>query len=157
MHRFSRTVWFPSHNHMASLQYICRDIYVVKRLLILFITACTVAPLYGQVLRFSQQVDANGTPLQPGTSFTLAKQGDRITFHLQLPPAKQYDRVHFDLYLLDDKKEIYHASVQVAGQTGPWIAKEIAFYKPGRYRVYVFDDKEQELVRGEVDVRIGGH
>jgi len=109
---------------------------------------------FSQSLTFCDKADAAGKAINANTTFTVAKNGGPVTMLFTAPPASKLSTVSFDVYRLDNGKEVLVTSMKqpVAGSQN-YAAKQMTFYDEGRYRVYVFDDQDKPLARAEVLIK----
>lgn len=109
---------------------------------------------FSQALTFCDRADVTGKAINAGTTFTIAKNGGPVTLLFSLPSAAKLSTVNFDLYKLENGKEIFQSTMkQPVDASREWVAKQITLYNEGRYRVYVFDDQDKQLAKGELTIR----
>ena len=109
---------------------------------------------FSQSLTFCDKTDASGKAVNANTTFTVAKNGGPVTMLFTTSPAAKLSTVSFDVYRLDNGKEVFQSTLKqpvTGGQN--WVAKQMTFYNEGRYRVYVFDDQDKPLARAEVLIK----
>ena len=107
-----------------------------------------------QSLTFCERVDAAGSPVDSNTTFSVSKNGSPVTFYFVLPAGFNSTSVNFDVYRLDQQKEIFHSTIkQPVNASQKVVSKQMTFYDAGRYRVYVFDDKDKQLAKSELMIK----
>jgi hypothetical protein len=109
---------------------------------------------FSQALTFCEKVDASGKSVNENTVFTVTKNGGPVTMRFTLPAAYKATLVSFDVYKIDNGKEVFQTTLkQNVTNSQNWVSKQMTFYNEGRYRVYVFDDQDKQLSRAEVLIK----
>ncbi|MCS6991336.1 MAG: hypothetical protein NZL95_05690 [Chitinophagales bacterium] len=107
------------------------------------------APAFAQGLSFSAGEQARGE--NPST-FVVASDGGAINIFFALPASAQATEVSFDIYRVSGNKEQYHATVKSPVSARKTADKQVWFYDEGRYRIYVYDEHDRLLSKGEFTV-----
>ncbi|MCS6917486.1 MAG: hypothetical protein RMK52_05095 [Chitinophagales bacterium] len=110
--------------------------------------------LQGQSLRFfpGEQAVAES---HAEASFRVASEGGAVRMVFSAASSMVGGELSFDIYRLVSNKEQYHATVKAKVSNNKLAEKEVWFYEPGRYRVYVFDEQDRQLTKAEFTVRKG--
>ena len=109
---------------------------------------------FSQSLTFCDKADAGGKPVNANSVFTVAKNGGPVTMLFTLPAASKLTSVSFDVYKIDNGKEVFQSTLkQPVNGSQNSVSKQMIFYNEGRYRVYVFDDQDKQLSKGEVLIK----
>jgi len=109
---------------------------------------------FSQSLVFCEKVAENGTPEKPSHIFTIGSKGGFFDFLVLLPEAVGTAEVKYDIYSVDDDgKETFDVTVsQTVQKEWVWFSKEVTFYKPGDYTIYVYTAEDRLLCTGMVKV-----
>lgn len=108
---------------------------------------------HAQSLSFCQKLDASGNPANPSTEFTVGKNGGPVLFYFVPPQSFASASVNFDVYTLQEGKEVFKVTLKQSASGSKAVAKQMTFYDAGRYRIYVFDDKDKQLAKGELTIK----
>src|SRR5258706_12108233 len=122
----------------------------------LFLAACLIfsGAVFSQQLTFCEKLDARGNPVNPGNTFTVNKNGSPISLCFVTPAGFTGTSVNFDIYRVDDGKEVFHSTMkQPVNSSQKSVVKEMTFYDAGKFRVYVFDEKDQQLAKAELTIK----
>jgi hypothetical protein len=109
---------------------------------------------FSQSLIFCEKVAENGAPEKPSHIFTVSSKGGFFDFLVLLPEAVGTAEVKYDIYSVDDAgKETFDVTVSQAVQKEwVWFSKEVTFYKPGDYTIYVYTAEDRLLCTSMVKV-----
>ncbi len=123
-------------------------------LIVSLITALSIATNFSsaQKLTFCEKADASGNAINANTTFAVAKNGGPVTLLFNLAAGSKLSAVNFDLYKVVDGKEIYQSTIKQP-ISGSWVAKQVTLYDAGKYSVYVFDDADNQLAKGELMIK----
>ena len=114
--------------------------------------------LMAQTLTVCKSVDKDGHPVNAAQEFSVAKDGGKVVFLLQLPPAIHPAAVSYDVYKIDKGKEVFSSTLkQPLEPNKNWLLKEVTFYDAGSYRVYVYDDKDNQLTKANFSIKASGN
>jgi hypothetical protein len=126
----------------------------MKKIIILLLFFVPVMCFSQQVI-FCEQVDALGTPTGKAEEFSIGSKGGFFKILVKLKHEIESKNVVFDVYLMKEEKESFHTSLRMDVKPGlTWFYKEITFFKPGEYHVYVYDGKDQLLGAGKVKIKL---
>ncbi|MFI5134588.1 MAG: hypothetical protein ACHQD9_01925 [Chitinophagales bacterium] len=107
-----------------------------------------------QSLTFCERVDGSGAPINSNTVFSVNKNGSPVTFYFVLPAGYNSSSINFDVYRLNQEKEVFHSTIkQPVSASQKSVSKQMTFYDAGTYRIYVFDDKDRQLAKGELTIK----
>jgi hypothetical protein len=120
--------------------------------IILFILIATASQ--AQRISFCEKVDEKGNPVNASKTFSINKKGGFLSFHVTLPAEVGHPSVTYDLFLVDSLGTEHYDNTfrQAVEPTNMIFWKQIDFYHPGKYRVYVYDDFDKFLCAGELTV-----
>ena len=107
---------------------------------------------FAQKLTFCEKADASGNPVNANTAFTISKNGGPVTLLFTPPLGMKLSSVNFDIYKIIDTKEVYQSSMKQP-VTGAWVSKQVTLYDDGKYRVYVFDENDKQLAKGDLTIK----
>jgi hypothetical protein len=110
---------------------------------------------FSQQVIFCESVTAEGNPVNQAKEFSIGDKGG--FFKVLVKPGKQIEarNVVFDVYLMKEDKETFNSSIKMDVAPGlTWFYKEVTFFQPGEYHVYVYDDRDQVLGVGQVDIKM---
>ena len=111
-----------------------------------------------QSLTFCEKVDASGNPVNPNTVFSVKQNGSPISFFYILPTGYNGASVNFDIYKIDENKEVFHSTMkQAVNPAQKSVSKQMTFYDAGKYRIYVFDEKDQQLAKSDLVIKKSPH
>ena len=124
--------------------------YRILFLLFLFLPFRT----FSQKIIFCEGVDHLGNPKNESNEFTVGMKGGFFKVLVKLNKEVGSETVVYDVYSIQNGKESFENSLQMEVQPAiTWFFKEITFYKPGDYHVYVYDKKDRLLGVGKVKVK----
>ena len=107
-----------------------------------------------QTLTFCKSVDKDGRAVNAAQEFTVAKDGGKVFFLLQLPATIHPTAVSYDVYKIEKGKEVFSSTLkQPTTPNINWLSKEVTFYDPGSYRVYVYDDKDTPITKATFTIK----
>ena len=110
---------------------------------------------FSQQVIFCEQVDSYGNALSPSNEFKVGPKGGFFKILVKMDKEIDAKNAVFDVYMVKDNKETFDNSLRMEVKPGlSWFYKEITFFKPGEYHVYVYDDKDQLLGVGKVNILI---
>jgi len=123
-----------------------------KIILVVFAVASWNMPAYSQQILFCESVDANGKPSGTSTAFSISAQGSFLNVLVKLNGPLSYNRVLYDVYMLDTLgKEKFESSNELPVEPGwTWFNKGFTFYQAGQYVIYVYDESEKLIVTGKL-------
>jgi hypothetical protein len=108
-----------------------------------------------QELVFCEDVNRSGIPQNPSKEFTIGSDGGRIKVLVKQKKEVGSTSIVFDVYRKISGKESFDNSVRMEIQPGvTWFYKEITFYKPGEYIVYVYDEQDKLLGLGALKINL---
>ena len=128
----------------------------MKTKLVFFIASLlfTSEVTFSQALIFCEKADMNGKAVNANTIFTVPKNGGPVTLLFTVPAASKPASVSFDVYRLDNGKEVFQRTIkQDVSASQKFVAKQVTFNDEGRYRVYVFDGSDKPLARSELLIK----
>jgi hypothetical protein len=98
-------------------------------------------------------VDEYGDPVNESDYFTISLDGGYLDFLVQMDYRVGVNLVCFKIYKVENGKEIYDNSIwQDVEPNWTWFWKEIIFYEDGIFNVYVYDEKENFLASGTIQI-----
>jgi hypothetical protein len=108
-----------------------------------------------QKLSFSEKINSNGDPLNAATTFAVGKNGGVVYIHFVLPANFNGAQVNFDVYRLEaGGKEVFQSTMKQPVTAGKsTVSKQMTFYDAGQYRIYVFNEKDQQLGSGTLTIK----
>jgi hypothetical protein len=125
-----------------------------SRIFAVLIALLFTIPGFSQSLTFCDKVDGTGKAVNANSAFTIAKNGGPVTLLFTLPAGSRVATVNFDLYKIDNGKEVFQSTMkQPVNAAQGWVSKQITLYNEGKYRVYVFDDQDKQLAKGELTIK----
>jgi hypothetical protein len=126
-----------------------------NQLLTLFTVLLTAAftPVPAQSLTFCEKLDAAGNPVNSSTTFTVGKNGGPVIFYFVPAQGISSPTINFDIYFIERGKEVFHSTLKQATSSNKPISKQMTFYEAGYYRIYVYDEKDKMLAKGELSVK----
>lgn len=111
--------------------------------------------IFSQQVIFCESVDHSGVAKNASKEFTIRSGGGLIKILVKLSNEAGSSLVVFDIYKLNNGKEIFDNTVRMEIQPAvTWFYKEITFFKGGNYLVYVYDEKDKLLGLGEVKIKL---
>jgi len=109
---------------------------------------------FSQSLSFCEKIDAKGNPVNINTAFSVNKNGSPVSFIFALPAGYNGASVNFDIYRVDQEKEVFHSTMkQAVNNSQKTVVKQMTFYDAGKYRIYVFDEKDQQLAKSDLIIK----
>ncbi|RPI18527.1 MAG: hypothetical protein EHM58_04950 [Ignavibacteriae bacterium] len=132
---------------------------MLKKLLTIGFIAFTLVILSGEVtsqtLYFCESVDRDGYPITESSVFNISRSGGYFTFLVRLPYAIKCNSVRYEIYKEDSRgNEVYNTTIyQDTERDWVWFYKEVTFYDPGRYNVYVYDCYDYLLTSSSVKIQ----
>ncbi len=110
---------------------------------------------FSQKVIFCESVTGAGTPVNEAGEFSIGDKGGFFKILVKLNKQLEATNVVFDVYLMKDNRETLDNSLKMDVKRGlTWFYKEITFFKPGEYHVYVYDDRDQILGVGRVKIKL---
>ena len=124
------------------------------RILISLLLVFSLAHAHAQRISFCERVDEKGNAINASNTFAISKTGGSLNFLVNLPNEFGHAFAVYDIFMLDSLgKEKFDNTVKQAVQPSVMIfSKQIDFYRPGKYRVYVYNDYDKFLCGGELTV-----
>lgn len=120
---------------------------------LLFLFLFTPGVSNSQNLFFCESVDEYGDPVNESDYFTISLDGGYLDFLVQMDYRVGVNLVCFKIYKVENGKEIYDNSIwQDVEPNWTWFWKEIIFYEDGIFNVYVYDEKENFLASGTIQI-----
>ena len=114
----------------------------------------TISSLNAQTVYFCEGVDDDGYPINSSTSFTISRSGGYFYVLTRLGYKCETSHVYLDFYKINSRgKEVFEETLEM--DTKPdwsWFWKEVTFYDPGNYIVYIADEWGYPLAEGEVRI-----
>lgn len=106
---------------------------------------------------FCERVDQTGNPVNQSTSFKIGKAGGFFNVLFRQKNSVNCEEATFDIYFVEKEKakekETFMSSVKMkVNPDANWFFKEITFFKPGLYRVYIYSEKDRILGAGKVEI-----
>ena len=107
-----------------------------------------------QVLYFCDGVSKDGKPINELSVFTLTTDSGVVYFLVNLTEEVNTTEIHYTLYSLDDSNnENYETAIyQDVDKTWMWFWKPITFFKPGKYKIYVYTKEGNVLTSNTLKV-----
>lgn len=125
------------------------------RLLFLSVLLLCAFLTNAQDVIFCEKVSKDGTPINPSGYFSISKKGGFFNVLVKHKNSIASEEVTFDIYLMVDNKESFVNSVKMkVNPESTWFYKEITFYKPGVYHVYVYNEKDRFLGVGKMQTTV---
>jgi len=108
-----------------------------------------------QSLQFCENVSSNGAPIAESSVFNISDKGGYFKFLVTLPFTVGTQYVNFEIYKIDSEgNETYDSTINHdVDPSWTWFWKEVTFYEPGRYNVYVFDGVKNLLTSAQVRIQ----
>lgn len=110
--------------------------------------------LSAQSLSFCEKLDGAGNPVNVNSVFTVGKNGSPVVFYF-VPAQVINAAVSFDVYAVNEGKEVFRSTLKQAGNGAKPVSKQMTFYDAGHYRIYVFDENDKQLAKGDLTIRRG--
>src|SRR6476646_10776041 len=83
---------------------------------------------FSQALTFCDKADVSGKAVNANTVFTVAKNGGPVTMLFTLPPGSKFTSVSFDVYKIDNGKEVFQSTLkQPVNSSQNWVSKQMTF------------------------------
>lgn len=129
-----------------------------KSLVLFFLLAVLVSSSsYSQTLYFCEGVDEDGYAITESSVFNISSSGGYLYFLVRMGSGKKVNsyEVLYDVYRVDsDGKETFDNTIyQDVEPDWNWFWKQVTFYDPGTYKVYVYDEDWTFLTSGRVRVK----
>jgi len=125
---------------------------MLKYLFILFLLPFSLA---AQQVIFCEQVDEMGRPRNASNEFTIGNEGGFFKILVKLNEQVSSNEVTFDVYKVSEGTKHFDISLRMDVKPSlTWFFKEITFYKPGEYQVYVYSDRDKLLGVGHVVIHM---
>lgn len=107
-----------------------------------------------QSLYFCEGVDDDGYPEGESSSFTIGRNGSYLYVLVRLDYPCMSKEVYFYIYKVDSRgKETYDNTITMdTDEDWTWFWQKITFYDAGIYNVYVYDDLDYSLAKGQVRI-----
>jgi hypothetical protein len=111
--------------------------------------------LKSQTLYFCEGVDKDGYPQTESSVFNISRDGGYFYFLVRLPYAINCKSVRYEIYKENSSGgEVYDNTIyQDTERDWVWFWKQVTFYSPGRYNVYVYDCYDYLLTSSSVRVQ----
>jgi hypothetical protein len=116
-----------------------------------FLTASCIT--YSQSLYFCESVDEHGEPVNSSGTFTISSDGSYLDFLVRTDNSIGVNSVCYKIYEVKNGKEIYDNTIwQEVEPEWTWFWNEIIFYKDGTFNVYVYDEEENFIASGTIEI-----
>jgi hypothetical protein len=116
----------------------------------------SLSTINAQTVYFCEGVDDDGYPISSSSSFTISRSGGYLYVLTRLGYQCETYTVYMDFYKINSRgKEVFEETFEI--ETKPswsWFWKEITFYDPGTYIVYIADGDGYPLAEGEVEISV---
>jgi hypothetical protein len=111
--------------------------------------------VHSQTLKFCEDVDDRGNPINPSTIFYMGKDGGNIKFLTELPYSIGTNKVSYEMFqVVSNEEENYFKTIHQDVQPGwKWFWKKYTFYKEGRFNVYVYDGDNNLLTSSQLRIQ----
>ena len=122
--------------------------------LAIFAFLLSVSSLYAQTVYFCEGVDDDGYPINSSSSFTISNSGGYLYVLTRLGYRCETSHVYLDFYKITSRgKEVFEETLEMDTEPNwSWFWKEVTFYEPGDYVVYIADEWGYPLAEGEVRI-----
>lgn len=109
------------------------------KLMLLFVALLIAGSIQAQSVVFCENVTSDGYAETASTVFNIQPEGGSLKILTKMDETLDAYEVNYEVYLADPNgEEKYETTISQATQPDwTWFWKEIIFYKPGRYNVYV--------------------
>jgi hypothetical protein len=132
----------------------------MRKYLFLFVLVFAVTS-YSQTITFCEGVTEKGAAKNASEVFNISSKGGYFYFLVHLPYKVNCYKQYFDIYSVEEgyetgtpgDGETFEATIETDTQPDwTWFYKQVTFYKPGYYRVYVRDCEDGTYTVGAVQV-----
>lgn len=108
-----------------------------------------------QNIYFCENVDKDGYPITESSVFNISRDGGYLDVLVRLPYTVNCSQIRYEIYKEDSYgHENYNSTIyQDTQRDWVWFYKQITFYDPGRYNVYVYDCSDYMLTSGSVRIQ----
>lgn len=108
-----------------------------------------------QTLEFCEAVDSEGYAITPSSVFTIPSNGGYLYFLVRLPYELGSTKIIYDIFKVDSYGgETFDNTIyQDASTNWTWFYQQVNFYKPGLYKVYVYDEQSNPIASGQVSIQ----
>jgi len=114
----------------------------------------SLSSINAQTVYFCEGVDDDGYAIGSSSSFTISRSGGYLYVLTRLGYRCETSHVYFDFYKINSRgKEVFEETLEMDTEPSwSWFWKEVTFYEPGTYVVYIADEYGYPLAEGEVRI-----
>ncbi|RPI18528.1 MAG: hypothetical protein EHM58_04955 [Ignavibacteriae bacterium] len=104
---------------------------------------------------FCEDVDKDGYPITESSVFNISRSGGYFNFLIRLSDAINCRSVRYEIYKENSSgSEVYNTTIyQDTEKDWVWFYKQVTFYDPGNYNVYVYDCDNNKITTGNVKIK----
>ncbi len=125
-----------------------KKIFLSGLLIIVFTTFCTA-----QDVIFCERVDKWGNAFKESDHFTIGDKGGYFQILFRQKESINSTQATFDIYLKEKETEVFISSVKMnVNPDAIWFYKEVTFFKPGEYHIYIYNEKDRFLGVGKMTI-----
>jgi hypothetical protein len=108
-----------------------------------------------QSLYFCESVDKDGYAINESNTFIIGSNGGYFDFLVRMPYDLRSYYVNYDIYEVEyDGTEKFNNTIRQDSQPDwQFFWKEVTFYDPGTYKIYVYDDDDYLITSSTVKVK----
>ncbi len=127
---------------------------MIKKLLSITVLALALFALSGQSsaqsLYFCEGVTSDGYAITESSVFNIGRDGGYVNVLVRLPYEVACRSVRFEIYLDGAYDNTIYVDTE---KSWVWFYKQVTFYKPGKFSIYVYDCFDYQLTSGSVRIQ----
>ena len=129
--------------------------FKIKILTLILFSLAPALSINAQSLFFCEAVDKNGNAVNESNSFVIGPNGGYFDFLVKVPYDLKSYYVNYDIYeIKEDGTEHFNNTIrQDAQPEWQFFWKEVTFYDPGIFKIYVYDDDDYLITSSVVKVK----
>ncbi len=107
-----------------------------------------------QSVYFCEGVDDDGYPIGSSSEFTISRDGGYLYILTRLSYECDSYEIILKVFRVDSRgnENIYNTYYIKSSPDWTWFSKKVTFYDRGTYKVYIYDEYNQRLASGEVNI-----
>ena len=108
-----------------------------------------------QTMYFCESVSNDGYPNGESSVFNIPSAGGYLNVLVRLPYSVDVTSVRYEIYKVDrNGNESYDNTIyQDTQRDWVWFWKQVTFYDPGTYNIYLYDPSNYLLTSGSVKIQ----
>ncbi len=108
---------------------------------------------FAQDVIFCERVDKWGNAFNESDHFTIGEKGGFFQILFRQKESLNSTQATFDIYLKEKDQENFVSSVKMkVNPDAIWFYKEVTFFKPGEYHIYIYNEKDRFLGVGKMTI-----